>query len=172
MHREWIEPALEMHLERVRAPEELWERIQNPRVEQRQSARRPAAGMTACLTIAVVVILAVWFYPWHRQLRSADPGEIRAWVRANAGIDVPLQAQSVGRLRLTGARMVKSSVEIAYQVGSHDGRLVVANGASGGRHVAPSGARVFSWTMDGHIYTLACAAPEDLNVACGLCHIG
>jgi hypothetical protein len=31
MHREWFEPALARHLDRVAAPEDLWERIQDPR---------------------------------------------------------------------------------------------------------------------------------------------
>jgi hypothetical protein len=171
MRSEWLEPALEIHLERVRAPEELWERIQNPRVERHRPARQPAAGMTVCLTIAVV-LLAVWFYPWHKQLRSGDPGEIRAWVRTQAGVDVPLLARPSGRIQLTGARVVKNAAEISYRVGDHGGRLVVAKGVSGGRHTLPAGTRVFTWSMDGHVYTLACAEPDDLRIACSLCHIG
>jgi hypothetical protein len=31
---------------------------------------------------------------------------------------------------------------------------------------------VFTWSMDGHTYTLECATPEDLKIACNLCHIG
>jgi hypothetical protein len=169
MHSEWLEPALEMHLEHVRAPEELWGRTQNP--NRIQPARQPAAGRTVCLTVALV-LLTLWFYPWHRQLRSGDAAEIRAWVRTQSGVDVPLQTQSSGRLRLTGARVVKSSTEITYQVGDRDGRLVVAKGGSNARHSAPAGARVFTWSMNGQVYTLACTAPEDLRIACSLCHIG
>jgi len=67
---------------------------------------------------------------------------------------------------LTGARVAKGTVEIAYRVGKRDGRLIV-----GGRPSA-SGARVFTWSMDGRIYTLECATPDDLKIACNLCHIG
>ncbi len=171
MRSEWLEPALETHLERLRAPEELWERIQNPRVERHWPTRQSAAGMTACLTIAIV-LLTVWFYPWHKQLRSGDPREIRAWVKAQAAVDVPLQAQSSGRLRLTGAMVLNNAAEISYRVGDHNGQLIVAKGVSSARHALTAGARVFTWSMDGHIYTLACAEPDDLRIACSLCHIG
>ena len=30
MHREWFEPVLAHQLDRVAAPEELWERVRNP----------------------------------------------------------------------------------------------------------------------------------------------
>jgi len=40
-----------------------------------------------------------------------------------------------------------------------------------GRH-AGSSAKVFTWSMQGHTYTLECATPEDLKTACNLCHIG
>lgn len=168
MHREWFEPALSTHLDRVAAPEDLWERIQNSAAKASVHRSVNVARIGACATL---VLLVVWLYPWHRELRSGDGSEIRAWVRANAGIDVPLRAHSPG-LQLTGASLAKGSVAIAYRVGNRDGRLMVAKGGSGGRHTAASGARVFTWSMDGHTFTLACAAPEDLSIACSLCHIG
>jgi hypothetical protein len=166
MHREWIEPALERHLDRVAAPEELWERVRNPQVvvAKRKGVHRSvnSARLGACVT---VVLLAILLYPWHRGVRSGDAGEIRAWVKDKAGIDVPLREHAAG-VRLTGASVRKGSVEIAYRVGKRDGRLVV-----GGRPSASS-ARVFTWSMDGRTYTLECATPEDLKMACNLCHIG
>ncbi len=121
-----------------------------------------AARLGACAT---VLLLFVWMFVGHRGLRSSDPGEIRAWVQAKAGIDVPLRARPAG-VQLKGASVSKGTVEIAYRVGNRDGRLMV-----GGRRVAP-GPRVFTWSMDGRIYTLECATPDDLRIACGLCHIG
>jgi hypothetical protein len=164
MHREWFEPALVQHLDRVSAPEELWERVRNPGVRRKKSVHMSvnAARVGACAT---VLLLAIWLVVGHGGLRSGDAGEIRAFVKDKAGIDVPLRAHAAG-VQLTGASVVKGSVEIAYRVGKRDGRLVV-----GGRPAA-SGARVFTWSMDGHTYTLECATPEDLKIACNLCHIG
>jgi hypothetical protein len=164
MHREWIEPALERHLDRVSAPEELWERVRNPVVRRKKSVPMSvnAAGMSACATM---LLLAVWFFVGHGGLRSRDAGEIRAWVKDKAGIDVPLRAHAAG-VQLTGASVRKGAVEIVYRVGERDGRLVVGGPPSA------SGARVFTWSMDGRTYTLECATPADLKIACNLCHIG
>jgi len=163
MHREWIEPALERHLDRVSAPEELWERVRNPVVRRKKGVHRSvnAARLGACAT----VLLAIYLLVGHGGLRSRDAGEIRSWVKAQAGIDVPLRARPAG-VHLVGANFTKGSVEIMYRVGGRDGRLKVD-----GRQGGPS-ARVFTWSMDGHTYTLECATPEDLKIACNLCHIG
>jgi hypothetical protein len=163
MHREWIEPALERHLDRVAAPEELWERVRNPVVREKKGVHRSvnAARLGACAT----VLLAIYLFVGHRGMRSGDALQIRAWVKDKTGIDVPLRAHAAG-VQLTGARVARGSVEIAYRVGKRDGKLMV-----GGRPSA-SGARVFTWSMDGRMYTLECATPEDLKVACNLCHIG
>jgi hypothetical protein len=169
MHREWFEPALARHLDRVAAPADLWERIQSPKRKTGVHRSVNAARIGACATI---LLLVGWFYLGQRGIRSGDAGEVRAWVLAKAGVDVPLRGRHAG-LQVTGASVGKGSVEIAYRVGPRDGRLLVAKGGSGGgRHSMPSGARVFTWSMDGHTYTLACATPEDLRIACSLCHIG
>jgi hypothetical protein len=172
MHKEWFEPVLAHQLDRVRAPEELWERVRSPRVAPRvvpRVAKRKrvhmsvnAAGMSACAT---VLLLGIWLFVGRTSVRSGDAGEIRAFVKAKAGIDLPLRKQSDG-VQLTGARVAKGSVEVAYRVGKRDGRLLV------GGSVASGGPRVFTWSMDGHTYTLECATPEDLKIACNLCHIG
>ena len=164
MHREWFEPVLAHQLDRVAAPEELWERVRNPVIRKKKSVHMSvnAARVGACAT---VVLVAIWLFVGHRGFRSGDAGEIRGWVKAQAGIDVPLRARPAG-VQLMGANFAKGSVEIAYSVGGRDGRLRVD-----GRH-AGSSARVFTWSMDGHTYTLECATPEDLKIACNLCHIG
>jgi hypothetical protein len=165
MHREWIEPALARHLDPVSAPEELWERVRNPAsgISKKKGVHTSvnAARLGACATI----LLIVWLFVGHRGLKSGDPGEIRGWVQAKVGIDVPLRARPAG-VQLTGASVSKGTVEIAYKVGNRDGRLFV-----GGQHTS-SNPRVFTWSMDGRTYTLECATPADLRIACGLCHIG
>jgi hypothetical protein len=164
MHREWIEPVLAHQLDQVSAPDELWERVRNPVVARKTSVHMSvnAPRLGACATVA---LLAVWLFVGHRRLRSGDAGEIRGWVKAQAGIDVPLRARPAG-VQLTGASVAKGAVEIAYRVGGRDGRLFV-----GARHPVTS-ARVFTWSMGGRTYTLECATPEDLKIACSLCHIG
>ena len=167
MHKEWFEPVLAHQLDRVSAPEELWERVRNPRVAPRVAKKKRvpmsvnAAGMSACVT---VLLLAIWLFVGRTSVRSGDAGEIRAFVKAKAGIDLPLRAQATG-VQLRGAKVAKGSVEIAYQVGGRDGLLSVDRRRG-------SGARVFTWSMDGRTYTLECATPEDLKIACSLCHIG
>ncbi|HLK19507.1 MAG TPA: hypothetical protein VKT81_11135 [Bryobacteraceae bacterium] len=164
MHKEWIEPALARHLDPVAAPEELWERVRNPRVIQKKRSVHTgvnAARLGACAT----ALLVIFFLVPHRGLKSSDPGQIRGWVQAKSGIDVPLRARPAG-VQLTGAQISKDTVEIAYKVGNRDGRLFI-----GGRHTA-SNPRVFTWSMHGNTYTLECATPDDLKVACNLCHIG
>jgi hypothetical protein len=166
MHREWIEPALARHLDPVSAPAELWERVRNPGVTRKRRGVHTsvnAARVGACAT--VLLLFAIWAFGGQRGLRSNDPGEIRGWVQAKVGIDVPLRARPAG-VQLKGASVSKGTVEIAYKVGNRDGRLMV-----GGRRVA-SGPRVFTWSMHGRTYTLECATPQDLKIACGLCHIG
>ena len=165
MHREWIEPALVRELRQVVAPDELWERVRSPGVARKKKSVHTsvnAAGISACAT---VLLLVIGLFAWPRGVRSGDAGEIRAWVKARAGVDVPLLARPVG-VELTGARAAKGSVEIVYRVAGRDGRLIV-----GGRRTG-STARVFTWSMDGRTYTLECATPEDLKMACNLCHIG
>jgi hypothetical protein len=164
MHREWIEPALARHLDPVAAPEELWERVRNPGVMRKKKGVHTSVNAARVGACAAILLLA-WLFVGHRGLRSNDPGEIRGWVQAKAGIDVPLRARPAG-VQLKGASVSKGTVEIAYKVGNRDGRLMV-----GGRGVA-SGPRVFTWSMGGHTYSLECATPEDLKIACGLCHIG
>ena len=165
MHREWFEPVLAHQLDRVAAPEELWERVRNPGLRRKKERVHRIVNAARVGAYATVLLLAIWLVVGHSGVKSGDPGEIRAWVKARAGVDVPLRARPAG-VQLVGANFAKGSVEIVYRVGGRDGRLKVD-----GRH-AVSSVRVFTWSMDGHIYTLECATPEDLKVACNLCHIG
>ena len=108
--------------------------------------------------------------------------DITGWVKSNTGLDVPVRQDPKAPIRLVGASVVRTekvpTAEIAYRVGSHDVALRVtkAEGAAaetGHQGLAGiQGRKSASWTMRGQLYTLACATPEDLKVACLLCHAG
>jgi len=161
--KQWIEQELEQSLRRVAAPQDLWDRIhssQQPRIRVR-------TRFMAWATVPVVMLVALWgSHPRSNaaiQFRSSDPGEIRAWVRANADLDVPLHDGN-----LAGASIVSPrTVEIAYRTGGHEMSLFVSDAA------APVRAAVgtISWSAGGQAYLLACAEPQYLK-SCALCHVG
>jgi hypothetical protein len=109
--------------------------------------------MSACATV-VLLVLAVWIYPSKRELRSADTSQVRAWVRANSGVDVPLRSHLPAELRVTGARVVNGRAEIAYRVNNRECLVATRPQTSG------------------HRFSLSCTRPDDLKIACSLCHIG
>jgi len=161
---DWMERSLEQGLTRVRAPEELWDRVRSPRIERPGvHIRMNAARMSACATFAVAIIVLLWgVHPriagGALQLRSSNPAEIRAWVFAKTGLDVPLHSG-----QLIGASVKQGRVEVAYSAGAHNIFLVVSKNRD-------KNAR-YSWTADGQSYMLACAEPREL-AACLLCHVG
>jgi hypothetical protein len=101
-----------------------------------------------------------------------NPAQLRAWVRATTGIDVPLRAVPPAGIQLTGARNLGERVEIAYRAGDHNAVLQVsrANGVADVPHGSPTG-QASSWVMAGQRYTLASDNPADLQLACKLCHL-
>jgi hypothetical protein len=151
----WIESALEQRLARVGAPDELWDRVVTPRA---QRPRLRVARLSACGTLAVALLLVWGAGPRNVQFASSDPIAIRAFVRANSGIDVPLHAGP-----LVGANAAAGRAEIVYRVNRRELKLVASNAdAARGR---------MSWSAGGRNYMLACDAPADLK-ACALCHLG
>ena len=162
-NRKWIEQELERSLRRVSAPDELWDRIQSPQ----RSRVRVRTRFMALATVPVVMFVAL--LGSHQssnpaiQFRSSDASEIRAWVRANADLDVPLHDGN-----LAGASMVAPhTVEIAYNAGGHKVSLLVSNTPERDRRASAS----ISWSAGGQTYFLACAEPQYLR-ACALCHVG
>ncbi len=152
----WMEAALEQRLARVGAPEELWDRIVTPRAER---PHKQALRLSACATVAVALLLLAWGTgPQNVQFASSDPIAVRAWVKANSGVDVPLHAGP-----LVGANVVGGRPEIIYRVSHRQLTLVATNRGSDGA--------LMSWSANGQTYMLACTAPEDLK-ACALCHVG
>jgi hypothetical protein len=199
-----LEQALRKHLGRNPAPEDLWNRVQEAR--RGPHARRAAlplgtrlAPAAAVLTIAVggwvlwqqfsqprsveaLAVDALGRGPEHLQFRSDRAPEIRAWLRANAGLDVPLPPRHSPLIQIVGANVIENQgriAEISYRVGDRNAALLVQKDPSGKRSyprhaVRPSEsfdeARVSSWSMRGQSYTLAWAAPGEFRVACLLCH--
>ena len=69
MYKPEIDEVLARHLGRVSAPEELWERIENPQVSERvptrhRGARAPRVHML--LVLATLIIIAVVFQTRRR----------------------------------------------------------------------------------------------------------
>jgi hypothetical protein len=171
----WIETILERKLDRVAAPDELWDRIDRSLTVAARNEQRPRGveKLAWTLVAAMLVVVLAWGLRPRRDLvfQSESATQIREWVRANAGLDIPLLGNSP-QVRLTGARLMRGDVEIACRVGNHEARLLVAKNSSSLQHgVQPTKERsTASWGMSGRLYTLACATPEDLRIACLLCH--
>ena len=162
-HKQWMEEELERSLRRVSAPEELWDRIQSP---QHVRARVRTRFM-AWATVPVLMFAALWGSHSRNnpsvQFHSSDPAEIRAWVKANAGLDVPLHAGNLAGAKVVSAR----TAEIAYKVAGRDVSLLVSDARTSVRR----NGRSVSWMSGGQTYLLACAEPQDFK-ACVMCHVG
>ena len=198
---QWLEMELARQLRPVEAPEALWDRIQEPRTN-RGAGPRPARSSFRLWPIAATVLLmssgiAAWRMslprdpgsameklaerelssPQQFDFYSADPREIRAWVKAKANINLELPDSSA--VRLLGVRLIRLDGEpvaaVGYKVGDSAATLLVcrnrsANGATPAKHVfSRMNARVLTWTMRAQVYTIASAA-KDPQAACQLCH--
>lgn len=161
----WIEVSLARHLGTVAAPEELWERIQNPPRRVSVPRRSTQARMSVLVAAtAAVVMAAVVFHP-RSEFRSDNAAEIRAWVKAKTGLDVRLHAGPSPSVELMGAKVLKgNAAEITYRMGNHDVTVMVSRAGTA------DSTGVFSWIARGQRYTLACVAPEELKIACLHCH--
>jgi hypothetical protein len=60
-----IDEVLARHLDRVSAPEELWERIKNPLVSAREPTRH--AGVRALLAVTVIMVIAMVVFQTRRR---------------------------------------------------------------------------------------------------------
>jgi hypothetical protein len=186
--RAWLESELRRGLYQVSAPPQLWERVQQaqsaPAVVRRKARRALVWAMAAsALLIGVgmaTVKASIGGARWKPDSQSValhcqNPAELRAWVRARTGLDLPLRAEASPSIQLIGAQLVDDSpsVQIAYRAGNRDAKLLVSR-ADRGAATAPHGrmgGNVSSWIMDGQRFTLACANPADLQLACKLCHL-
>jgi hypothetical protein len=201
-----LDPVLEKHLARVEAPAELWARMRAAAPGERlRPATTYPAWVAWATTAASLAVLAggwlLWTAVWKPQpvealavaalrsdpreltLHTEDATEVRAWVRAKSGIDIPLPPKHSPLVQILGARIVEAKpgrvAEVSYQVGEYRAALLVAKDPSGKttypNHEVRSSdpfemARVSQWSMRGQSYTLAWAAPGEFRVACLLCH--
>ena len=165
-----VEAELRRGLQAVRAPEELWERVQRRDAVVTRGGRRYVWMLAAAAMAMVVLFLA---RP-RQEFQSGDAARIRQWVQLHTGLDVPLEASTA--LRLVGAKGTDGRAEIACRVGDRDVKLTVSRARAGvvqaSAHQTYQGGKAVSWAMRGQLYTLACTTPEDLQVACMLCHAG
>lgn len=194
----WDE-ELARHLRPVAAPEDLWYRIQEPRqVHTGAVLRWPWWAFAAALAATIALFCfslrsdtssyLAQFAAGELdrgledvQFRSADPVQIRAWVQANAGMDIPLPARAGENVRLIGASVFHSGsplVCVTYRVGNQPSRLLVTGAAVAAPHHGSSeriryhGTSISTWVMQGQSYMLAWSAPENAHAACALCHVG
>jgi hypothetical protein len=107
------------------------------------------------------------------QFRSADPKQIRAWVQANAGIDIPLPARAGESVKLIGVSVFRNGspmVCVTYRVGNQPSRLLVTRATNAvpqhGSMERSSyhGNSISTWVMQGQAYMLA-------GSGCVLCHV-
>jgi hypothetical protein len=157
-----IESMLGDALGPVRAPGELWDRVNGTGARKAGVDHRLAWAMAAA-----VVVVGLLSFGRGDAIRSSEPAAVRAWVLARTGADVPLAGGEV-----VGARMRRGTVEIDYRAGT----LMVTRASGAGADSAHwvradyQGRSSFSWVMGGQSYTLACAVPGDLEAGCRLCH--
>jgi hypothetical protein len=210
----WLEKELTGQLRMVSAPDTLWRGIHEQR---RPLRVRPRLWMSwrkwpvATAALITVVSAMIWRFGVPRDpagnletlagrelrgladgtgktdMRSNDPGEIRAWVRARSDIDVRLPERLPDRsspgnkaVRLLGARMLQVArhpvAVITYKVGDDFAAMLVADaGINGPPHATPrirptKNMSWYSWSLGSDEYTIAFGSPQESQRACLLCH--
>ena len=186
----WLEPELQRGLRSVSAPDELWDRIQSAQSSPRPQNRSFVWAMAAAVAVAAVGLSAVRA---HRDNAAGDeafaihaltsdsrrvafhcqnPAQLRAWVKAKTGLDIPLRPDPPGSIQLIGAASTANGAEISYRAADQNALLLVsrADGATDVPHDRASG-NVSSWVMAGRRFTLAADTAADLQIACKLCHL-
>lgn len=172
-----LEEILDRHLGQVAAPEELWRRVAAGTRPQRSRPLSRRLAWSAALSMAAAMVAGGLAWTLHPRsnaaLESANAGEIRTWVQAQTGLEVPLRDSA--SVRLMGAHVTNHAVEIAYRTGGHEGTLTVERSAGmvDNHRSAVEGsteAKLISWAMRGQFFTLACDDAEQAHAACLLCH--
>lgn len=153
MDKSWIAPVLEQHLRPVAAPRELWDRVREPR----------RAGVFPAWKLAfasVLVIATAWALHPRTSIESESPSQIREWVKARTGLDVPLAPSSA--VRMCGAKIAGSSAEIRFRVADRETTVQVARAE---RVAAVHEFRGSTFVWRGEAFTAS-----DSGAACLLCH--
>ena len=193
----WLERELTRQLAPVTAPASLWSRIERP--QPRASLRWVAWPAVAIVTlIACAGLLRRIDQASDFEFRSNDFSTVRAWVKAQADIDIDLPGDlptfratvrataETAPIRVSGARLIRvKGVRVAaidYRVGVDSATLFVSGRRStpGENSVAPrhvfsgmesSGkTRLVSWNRRNQSYTIAFSGVGDTRGACLVCH--
>jgi hypothetical protein len=188
----WLDAALAGQLEPVSAPTELWDRVRTPRAATSSVSTMRAAipslewRLARASMLAILTVAALWAFRQHgparQEFRSTNAMAMRAWVKSRTGLDIPLADGGSPLIRLATARLengAQTAAEVSFLVGNRRATLQVspaapASGVLGHGSLAAGtyqGSRTASWVVRGQLYTLACATPEDLRIACSLCHM-
>ena len=178
---EWLESELQRGLREVKAPPDLWDRVQAGRaVQPNPRPRRLVWAMAATVILAAVALsyqarrggVSTVIDSSTLAFHCENPSQLRAWVRAKTGLDVPMRSSLPESIQLIGASARGNAVEVAYRAGGSEASLLVsrADGAVDIPHNHAGGARS-TWVMAGERFTLACDNPADAQLACKLCHL-
>ncbi len=164
----WPEPELRQSLRPVSAPPELWDRIQAHRTESPRAANRLLVWAMAAAVVLVAVGLSLIHrdnivFPAFAGDRCQNPAQLRAWVRAKTGLDLPLRSDPSQSLELISAQTIDGTrgVKIDYRAGNHDAVLLVSR----------TDRSANSHSRFGPAFALAADNSADLQLACKLCHL-
>jgi hypothetical protein len=191
-----FDAELSRHLRPVAAPDGLWERIQDSHLPEPSATLRWPLWAFAAAVAATIALFCLSLRsdttPYLTRLaahemaadsgpmdfRSGDPSQIRAWVKANAGFDIPLPAE--GPVQLIGVKLIrggKLTACVSYRIGDRAGKLLVAQGSSPApqhpsvQRESAQGVSLASWAIGGQQFALAWPASLDVHGACVVCHV-
>jgi hypothetical protein len=165
-----LEQVLKKHLGRVKAPEGL--RLWQPsnrfiKSDQRWFGLPMFAGVAAAA--AAVVLIVLWLRPSPSELRSSDPVRIANWLKSRS-FNVPIRQTPPSSIRVTSAHVKGAVAEVDYLVAGRNVVLTVSGATS---QPPPTPYHVVrSHLVQGQLFTLSCAFPQDARTACLLCHAG
>jgi hypothetical protein len=137
--------------------------------------------------VAVLMTVALWSFhqSGSREFRSRDAVAMRTWVKTRTGLDIPLVAGGSPLVRLASVRFWSgtgndlTNAEVAFLVENRPATLRVSPAGTASSNDVEHrllagepnrGSKAASWIVRGKLYMLACASPEDLRIACSLCH--
>jgi len=156
MKNDLYEAELRRHLGPVKAPHELWDRVQGAQASSSVHVLKPERttwqwAAAAVATVAIVAGITVWMNrgvsseelavralsrpPEQLEFRTEDLTELRSWVKSGTGLDVPLPGRTSPTVHMIGARVSRGGVptaEISYRVGNVDATLIVSKAPPNG----------------------------------------